>query len=118
MVFLWRPGGDMPGIAILLQINHTIDKQTGGNRESSSPGSGSGFSWGNSPKPMGGSKAFNSGNSSVSVGGGNVNGTNGTGESADEKNMFIGLLDIFGCVDDTMFMKKSMSCWFCFCVFF
>lgn len=95
------------GIAIFLQINHTIDKQTGGNRESSSPGSGSGFTWGSSPKLVGG-KAFNSGNSNVSVGGGNVNGTNGTGESAEEKNMFIGLLDIFGFVDDTT-RHRTMS---------
>ena len=97
-------GGGCGGIA---QINHTIDKQTAGNREANGPTNGTGFSWGQSPKqPM--TKAFNSGNSSNSSGhgqggtGSSNNGSGNIGGAADsagqEKNMFIGLLDIFGCV--------------------
>ncbi|CAN0067360.1 unnamed protein product, partial [Laminaria digitata] len=65
---------------LVKKINHTIDKQTGGNREASSPSSSASRAWGHSPKlgPGGAGKSFENGG----IGG--------------EKNMFIGLLDIFG----------------------
>ncbi|CBJ27444.1 myosin-like protein [Ectocarpus siliculosus] len=76
---------------LVAKINHTIDKQRGRNRDETSPSSpGSSFAWGQSqsPKPVSttaGGKTFNS-----VVGGG------GAGDAVPDKNMFIGLLDIFG----------------------
>ena len=67
------------------QINHTIDKQTAGKSRAASPSS-SNFTWGQSPKPATVTgKTFNS-----AVGGG------AGADVAEDKNMFIGLLDIFG----------------------
>ncbi|CAM9291263.1 unnamed protein product, partial [Scytosiphon promiscuus] len=68
---------------LVSKINHTIDKQTGGNREASP--SSTNFTWGHSPKM--GTAAGKTFNSAV-VGGG--------GDAGEDKNMFIGLLDIFG----------------------
>lgn len=73
------------------QINHTIDKQTRGVGGARSPNSNN-FTWGQSPKlGAGAGKTFN-GAAAAAAAAAAASGV----ENGDDKNMFIGLLDIFG----------------------